>query len=130
MLASVCRGILVTAALVMLSAHAFAQTAPPAVHVTGVVTESRTETPIRRARIEVGPTSTRYSPVFTDEGGRFSLDAPAGTLLTLTKAGFAPESIKVQPPRASEPLDIQVSMNRAAAITGHVIDASGTPLVN
>ena len=53
MLASVCRGVSVIAVLAM-SAYAFAQSSPPAVHITGVVTESRTETPIRRARIEVG----------------------------------------------------------------------------
>src|SRR2546428_239182 len=124
MLASVCKGVLVTAVLVTLGAHAFAQTAPPAVHVAGVVVDAQTQTAIRRARVEVVATSTRYAPVFTDERGRFSLDVPAGTLLTLTKAGFAPESIKVQPPRAFEAADIQVSMKRAAAITGHIIEGS------
>src|SRR6267142_5585768 len=106
----------VIATLVMLSANASAQSAPAAVHVTGVVADAQTDAPIRRARVEVGATSTRYSPVFTDEQGRFSFDVPVSVLLTITKAGFAPESVKVQPPRASEPLDIQVSMNRAAAI--------------
>ena len=114
----------------LLCASASAQQAPAASHVTGVVLDARTDTAIRRARVEVAVISTRYPPVFTDERGGFSIDVPVGMSLTITKAGFAPESVKTATTRGSEPAAIRVSMNRAAAITGHLIDASGTPLMN
>src|SRR6267142_7264391 len=107
---------------VILNACASAQQAvsPPA-PVAGVVSDAQTGTPIRRARVEraqaqVGPASTRSSPVFTDENGRFLLDLRGDAVLTVTKAGYALETLNVAAPSRTGSADVRVVMKRGAAI--------------
>ncbi len=115
-------------ACAFLSTPAFAQPSTPTKHVTGIVVDAQTSTPVRRARVDAGITTTTWVASFTDDQGAFAMDVPrTAAELRITKAGFALESVKI-PGGEGEPL--RVSMNRAAAITGHLIDASGTPLVN
>src|ERR1043166_2990402 len=124
------RGAGVFLAFALLSIPAFAQQSSPTIHITGVVVDAQTSTPIRRARVDAGVTATTWSASFTNDNGAFAVDVPLGTAaLAFTKAGYAPDSVKI-PPDESARLQMQVSMNRAAAITGRLVDASGALLMN
>ena len=117
-------------ACAFLCTPASAQQPSPTIHITGVVVDAES-TPIRRARVDAGVTSTTWLPGFTDQYGLFAVDVPRGTgTLNITKAGFAPELAKVPAGSGGEVSQIRVSMNRAAAITGRLVDTAGTPLMN
>jgi hypothetical protein len=68
--------------------------------------------------------------VFTDERGRFSLDVPAGVTLSIVKAGYAQEVVRLTSVRGARTAgDIRIAMNRGAAIIGRVTDGIGVPVV-
>jgi hypothetical protein len=101
--------------------HAIAQDkSPSTVHVAGLVVDAQTDVPIRRARLTTGE-GERRSTAFTDERGRFTVDAPAGGTLAITKAGYVHAAVKVG-------VELRIPMSRGAAIIGRVVDAVGMPL--
>jgi hypothetical protein len=118
-------------AYLMLSGSAAAQPAASAgAHLAGVVVDAQTGVALRRARVAVNAGSTRPAPVFTDQLGRFSLHVPAEMTLSITKAGYAQEIVKVAKPRDIGPADdVRIAMKRGAAITGRVVDGTGAPVV-
>jgi protocatechuate 3,4-dioxygenase beta subunit len=120
-------------AVVIHGSYAFAQQAPVAgIHVTGLVSDAdaQTETPLRHARVVASETSTRVSPAFTDDKGVFSLDLPGEATLTVAKAGWVQQTVKVTRPRGTAELRLDVPLKRGAAITGRVLDEFGAPAPN
>jgi hypothetical protein len=111
-------------ACLLLGGSAAAQQAPvTAARVAGVVVDAQTGVALRRARIAPTAPTSRLAPVFTDELGHFSLDVPGDVTLTISKAGYAREIVKVASLREA-PSELRVVMKRGAAITGRGLTAS------
>jgi hypothetical protein len=105
-------------------------TTGPRAALTGQVLAVDSDTPLRRARVSVtAPFNWRSDIVLTDNEGRFAVLVPAsgtGTLtLTIAKAGFVTAALKVERDAIQTPLLVRPP--RASAISGIVVDASGTP---
>jgi len=84
------------------------------------------DVPLRRARLTVIAGGQAAAPVFADEAGAFALTVPSSPYtLRVTKAGYAPVDL-LRPP-AGPPLT--VTLPRAAAVRGRVVDAAGDPSV-
>src|SRR5262249_28849915 len=76
--------------------------------LAGAVVDAATTSAIRHARVVVGGGSLTFRPslaVFTDEGGAFTMDVPPGAMLTITKAGYALETVKAPAARAGSPVE-------------------------
>jgi protocatechuate 3,4-dioxygenase beta subunit len=105
-------------------------TTGPLTALTGQVLAADSDTPLRRARISVtAPFNWRSDIALTDTDGRFAVQVPASGAgaftVTIAKAGFVTAALKVERNAIQTPL--LVRPQRAAAITGIVVDASGTP---
>jgi hypothetical protein len=107
-----------------------AQQRPNLPGITGQVLAADGGAPLRRTRIEVSAGAWRGVPVLTDNDGRFFVEIPgAGTVslaVTITKAGYVTASTRVDRKNAQTPVLIHLS--RAAAISGIVVDSTGTPV--
>ena len=78
--------------------------------------------PLRRVRITPAG-ETDAQPVFSGDDGVAAVPARPGTDLRLSKAGYAPQLVRV-PPRSAA---IDVTMAPAVVITGRVVDSNGAP---
>jgi protocatechuate 3,4-dioxygenase beta subunit len=118
---------LASALLIGLSATASAQQTP-AVHVSGVVIDAQTDTPLRHARVTPVTTTSLATSSFTDDNGRFSVDVVSGATLKVAKAGYVEQTVKAPRPAGTDPADLRVGMIRGAAISGRVVDETGAPV--
>jgi hypothetical protein len=115
--------------LTALGAPVFAQQpSTGTLHVTGIVRDAQTATPLRHARVTPVTTTSLPTPSFTDDDGRFSIDVAGNGTLKVAKAGYVEEIVKVARPAGTDPADLQVALKRGAAITGRVVDETGAPL--
>jgi protocatechuate 3,4-dioxygenase beta subunit len=108
--------------------------------ISGRVTAAGTSDPIRKARVIAQAEVGRIPPVFTDTDGRFTITGLAAARYTLTcsKPGYArtpftrtdaadtPARIDVAD--GADVADVEVTMPKAAAITGRVVDSWGEPV--
>jgi protocatechuate 3,4-dioxygenase beta subunit len=93
--------------------------------LTGRVIDAATRQPIPNAHLSTGPNVIGSPVVLADEQGRFSLPAPSGRFSAVaSKTGYAREPMQVT---AGTP--IEIALQRAAAISGRVIDDSGEPVL-
>jgi protocatechuate 3,4-dioxygenase beta subunit len=110
------------------SADALAQTSVPAIR--GRVLAAESDTPLRRARISATAASWRSDVVLTDNDGRFVVEVPAGPRIpftvTIAKGGFVTAAVRVERQDIDTPLLIRPQ--RAAAISGVVVDRGGAPV--
>jgi hypothetical protein len=80
--------------------------------------------PVAHARL-ASLSTTPLAPAMTDLHGDVTVDVPvAGSTVRVAKAGYAPQSIQLQP----TPDVVQVALPRGAAIGGRVLDSLGTPV--
>jgi hypothetical protein len=93
-----------------------------------MVVDAQTDVALRRAQIATTAAASRLAPVFTDGLGNFFLDVSGDVTLTITKAGYAREIVKVASSREA-PAELRVVMKRGAAITGRVVDDLGVPVL-
>jgi protocatechuate 3,4-dioxygenase beta subunit len=108
--------------------------------ISGRVTLSGTGAPVSSARITVFPSrpSGPFGPppqAITGPDGRFTFDqiAPGTYRVDAQKAGFAPLDDAVRPTvtvTAGQSTDVNLQLQRGAAITGKVLDPSGEPLTD
>ena len=100
--------------------------------ITGQVLAADSDTPLRRARVNVAAGTSRPDPVLTDDDGRFSVEVPGGGIapftVTITKGGFVTATASV--PRKDVQAPLLVRLPRGAAISGIVVDQSGAPVVS
>jgi hypothetical protein len=83
--------------------------------------------PLRRVRVIAEAGGRAAAPVFTDDEGWVDVAGLSmGAVLRMSKAGFAPQAIRVP---ASRPAALDVRLAPAAVITGRVIDSRGQPAV-
>lgn len=105
--------------------------APVAFHLmTGtVVSDEPLPRPLFRARVSVEWTDGRAGPVFTDASGHFEVPVRADAFQTVTvsKAGYAPQTIRQDGALAPATMDVRLA--RGAAISGTVVDQRGEPVV-
>jgi hypothetical protein len=78
--------------------------------------------PLRRARV-VPDGDSNPQPVFSGDDGVVSVTARAGTDLRVSRAGYAAQLLRVPGTAAT----VDVSLPRAAVITGRVVDSNGAP---
>jgi hypothetical protein len=121
----ICR-LVALALLLLVSTDALAQTPV----ITGRVLAAGTDVPLRRVRIElpVRPGSPS-EPMLTDDQGRFAIEVRgaigASVPLTVSKGGYVTTVVVVRRENLNTPLDLRLT--RGAAISGIVLDPSGTP---
>jgi protocatechuate 3,4-dioxygenase beta subunit len=93
--------------------------------LTGRVIDAATRQPVPNAHLSTGPNVVGSPVVLADEEGGFSLPAPSGRFIVIAnKTGYAREPMQVT---AGTP--ITIALQRAAAISGRVIDDSGEPVL-
>ena len=101
---------------------------PPPPDLEGRVLAAESDSPIRRARIEVTTGRTRIAALLTDDTGGFSVDAsgtgPFG--VTISKAGRVFAATTLSREQAASPLVVRLA--RAAVISGRVLDQHGNPV--
>jgi protocatechuate 3,4-dioxygenase beta subunit len=115
--------LLTLAALAMrLDAQAPVDSAGTIVAAGRVLSADDNPRPLPNARITVPGASGE--PAFTTAQGEFSVRVPAGALLRIAKAGFAPVTIS---PAAATAGSLQVRLMRGAVVTGIVVDELGFP---
>jgi hypothetical protein len=93
----------------------------------GRVVAAANDAALRRVRVAVAMGAARIEPVFTDDDGRFRvpLPLPGSATLTATKAGYAATTLPV--PANVLDREVNLRLARGAAISGRIVDASGTP---
>ena len=105
----------------------------PTLSIAGRVT-AENDAVLPRVRVAVTVQGAQPSAVLTDERGRFALslpDTPAPVRLTLTKAGYAAQTLDLarSDVAAARTRELQVRLARGAAISGQVVDQLGEPVV-
>jgi len=112
------------AVLVALAALPVGGQAPTA--VSGRVIADDTGEPVANARV-AAPLAAVGSPVvLTDDDGRFTLTIPAGaTRIAASKTGYGRSETPVTAGRQT----IDIHLQRAAAVTGRVVDEVGEPIL-
>src|SRR5688572_1170924 len=94
----------------------------------GRVTAADDVTPIYRVRVSIQSGGSITGAVITDDQGRFQIRVPTTAhVLRVEKAGYAPRELR-RSPSSSNPVDI--SLVKAAVVTGRVVDAAGQPVVH
>ena len=94
--------------------------------VRGRIVATANGMPLRRVRISGLGAGPQPETVFTDDDGRFALaaaDTPNGVLI-VAKAGYESAFLRLQPGSTG---DVDLALQRAAVITGRVVDGSGRP---
>jgi len=114
--------------------------AEPTGRLAGRVTVEGTNAPIASARVMLLPTAMPTGPFgpppqgTTDRDGRFAFDrvAPGEYHLQVQKSGYAPVSdtnlgrtVRVA---AGQAVDVELHLQKGAAISGRVLDANGEPV--
>ncbi len=83
--------------------------------------------PLRRVKVVAVTGGGAASPVFTNDEGSVAVSGIAGgTVLQVSKAGFAPQAITLPSPL---PTTFDVGLAPAAVITGRVVDSRGQAAV-
>jgi len=103
---------------VTLSAQATPAAKPQSQTIRGRVLAAESGQPLPNTRVIVSGTAVS---VHADLEGRFTISLPAGRMLRVMKAGYVGQEVK---PPASD-----IRLVRAGAITGHVLDDRGDPVV-
>jgi protocatechuate 3,4-dioxygenase beta subunit len=94
--------------------------------VRGRIVASANGMPLRHVRISGLGAGPQPETVFSDDDGRFAVavtDAPRA-LLIVAKAGYESAFLRLQPGSTG---DVDLALQRAAVITGRVVDGSGRP---
>jgi hypothetical protein len=106
--------------------------AAPRAGINGRITSAADGSPLRRAVIAVGVGGRVFSRTFTDNDGRYDIDAPSGVsyAVLVTKGGYLPAT--VPRPRSERPAaaTLDVSLARGAVLSGRVMDPLGNPVVS
>jgi hypothetical protein len=94
--------------------------------VTGRVLADQTGDAIANARVTLVPSGQGTPVVLTDREGRFSLTAPlTRAAVTASKTGYSRREVIAAPQDES----IEIHLSRGAAVSGHVIDEFGEPVL-
>ena len=111
----------------------------PAASVKGVVTNSATGAPLRKAYVRLYPASGSARPATTDEHGRFAFEkvTPGTFKLDAEHVGFLQSSIADETGASmelrltpGESVDVNVKLTPQASISGRVVDQDGDPWVH
>jgi Carboxypeptidase regulatory-like domain len=135
--------VVITAWLVALAIGQGSPTAESVGRLAGRVTVEGTNTPIASARVILLPGARPAGPfgpppqTTTDQDGRFAFNriAPGDYRVEAQKSGFAPVS-DANPSRtvhvaAGQAIDdLEVHLQKGAAISGRLVDASGEPVAD
>ncbi len=95
----------------------------PATSVSGRVLDAATDTPLINVRVGSPSNAVGTSSVLTDDAGRFTLSAPARSLLRVSKTGYGAQTISAVASVAD------VRLQRSSAIAGRVFDDNGDPVI-
>jgi len=113
-----CAALVLIATAVTLSGQGAPAATPQAQMIRGRVLAGDSGQPLPNARVLVSGTAVG---VRTDPEGRFTISLAAGQMLRVLKTGYIGQEVK---PPAGE-----IRLVRAGAITGHVLDDRGDPVV-
>ena len=113
-----CATLALIATAVTLSGQGAPASTPQSQTIRGRVLAGDSGQPLSNARVLVSGTAVG---VRTDLEGRFTISRAAGQMLRVVKAGYIGQEVK---PPAGE-----IRLVRAGAITGHVLDDRGDPVV-
>jgi len=98
--------------------------APQPITISGRVVADDTGDPVPNARVSVIAANQSPLVVLSDRDGRFTVQAPAGRYtLQASKTGYARREWAVTA------ATVEMRLVRAAAISGHVVDQFGDPMV-
>src|SRR5262245_48194467 len=99
--------------------------AQPPNTIRGRVIADDTGEPLANARVAAPLAAVGTPVVLTDDDGRFTLTVPAGaTRIVASKTGYGRSDTSV--PVGGQTIDIR--LQRAAAISGRVVDGVGEPI--
>jgi hypothetical protein len=120
--------ILPVLAMAALSLRAQAPAAKPG-SLEGVVTNSVTGEPVKKAAVQLGD---KYTAI-TDAAGHFHFDnlTPGGYIVTADKDGFMATGAPRQPVTVAEEQhvqDVAIKLMPLATVSGHVFDEDGDPI--
>ena len=113
-----CATLALIATAVTLSGQGAPAATPQSQTIRGRVLAGDSGQPLSNARVLVSGTAVG---VRTDLEGRFTISVAAGQMLRVLKAGYIGQEVK--PPAGA------IRLVRAGAITGHVLDDRGDPVV-
>jgi len=100
--------------------------APQTRTITGRILTEQAGDAIANARVTLSPSSQSTPVVLTGRDGRFTLAAPLGRVtVAASKSGYSRREMTVAP--GDESLELRLS--RGAAVSGHVVDEFGDPVV-
>ena len=104
--------------------------ASPVTRVTGRVVAGDPATAVPRAFVTATSNGKLVASATTDADGLFTIDAPAPiTSISLSKQGFVPVTRRTTDGTTFLP-PLEISLTRAAVVSGRVIDAVGRPIVS
>lgn len=103
--------------------HDTARAAPQTRTIGGRVVADDTGEPVPNARVTIESQEDGARVVLTDRDGRFTLTAAAVLRLVVAKPGYA----RVEQPPAAAGGRTTVRLQRAAVISGRVLDTLGDP---
>ena len=84
-----------------------------------------TDEPVANARVSAPLAGVGTPVVLTDDDGRFTLTIPAGaTRLAASKTGYGRSDMPVTAGRQT----VDIRLQRAAAVSGRVVDDAGEPI--
>ena len=113
------------AAAVLVALAALPVQGQPPNTIRGRVIADDTGEPVANARVTAPLAAVGTPVVLTDDDGRFTLTIPAGaTRLAASKTGYGRSDLSV--PVGRQTVDIR--LQRAAAISGRVVDGVGEPI--
>ena len=97
--------------------------------IFGVVVNSQTHEPVRRAIVKVYTEKTQWD-VFTDGDGRFKFPSLGRGEYTMVahRDSFSDRAYKLELSDFDNPKELSIELRPQAIITGRVIDGSGQPL--
>jgi len=136
--------IAVAAVIVALAGGQAAPAAEPPGRLAGRVTAEGTNAPIASARVILMPAARPAGPfappaqTLTDQEGRFAFErvAPGEYRVDVQKAGYAPLSDPFANNRqttrvaAGQATEVELHVQKGAAISGRLVDASGEPVAD
>ena len=94
--------------------------------ISGRILTEQAGDAIANARITLSPSGQSTPVVLTGRDGRFTLTAPLGRVtVAASKSGYSRREMTVAPDDES----IELRLSRGAAVSGHVVDEFGDPVV-
>src|SRR5437899_779112 len=113
------------AAAVLVALAALPVQGQPPNTIRGRVIADDTDEPVANARVAAPLAGVGTPVVLTDDDGRFTLTIPAGaTRLSASKTGYGHSDMPVTAGRQT----VDIRLQRAAAVSGRVVDDVGEPI--